>query len=365
MTTSEQTEAAPKYKLIYSKLLEALKSGTYKPGGKLPSENELVEQFNASRPTVARALAQLENEGLIVRRAGSGTFARTPNVQDSFIFGLLIPGLGATEIFEPICRGISMARVGGHHDLLWGPTITPGASVEAQAEELCHYYIRRGVTGVFFAPLELLGGKDEVNRRITSAFDEAGIPMVLLDRDICEFPQRSRFDLVGIDNHRAGFVITQHVLEAGARRIVFFARPNSAPTVSARALGCSNAVRERKDPALDVVTYIGEPSDSSEVQRLIDEFRPDAIVCANDITAGQVMTSLNSLGIGVPSEIKVTGMDDIRYAQMLQTPLTTIQQPCLDMGVAALSTMLDRASHPNMPGRTVLIDFKLIIREST
>lgn len=365
MTTSEQIEAGPKYKLIYSRLLEALKSGEYEAGGKLPSENELVEQFGASRPTVGRALAQLENEGLIVRKAGSGTFVRIPNRQDSFVFGLLIPGLGATEIFEPICRGISMARVGGHHDLLWGPTISPAASAEAQAEELCQYYIRRGVTGIFFAPLELVGGKDEVNRRITAAFVEAGIPVVLLDRDICEFPQRSRFDLVGIDNHRAGFAITQHVLQAGAKRIAFFARPNSASTVSARALGCSNAVRQRNDGSLEVKTHIGDPSDNAEVRKLVDGFRPDAIICANDITAGQIMTSLNALGIRVPSQIKVTGMDDIRYAQMLQTPLTTIQQPCLDIGVAALSTMLDRASHPNMPARDVFIDFKLIVREST
>jgi DNA-binding LacI/PurR family transcriptional regulator len=365
MTSAEQTEAVPKYRVIYNALLEALKNGEYEAGKKLPSENELVEQFGASRPTVGRALAQLENEGLIVRRAGSGTFARIPNRQDTFIFGLLIPGLGATEIFEPICRGISMARVGGHHDLLWGPTLSPAASPEAQVEELCKYYIRRGVNGIFFAPLELMGGKDEVNRRITTAFDEAGIPVVLLDRDICEFPQRSRFDLVGINNHRAGFVITQHVMDAGARRIVFFARPNSASTVSARALGCSEAVRQANDASLEVTTHIGDPSDSAEVRKLIDRFRPDAIVCANDITAGQIMTSLNALGIRVPSEIKVTGMDDIRYAQMLQTPLTTIQQPCLDIGVAALSTMLDRASHPNMPARDVFIDFKLVIREST
>lgn len=365
MTTSEQIEAGPKYKLIYNKLLKALKDGKYEAGKKLPSENELVERFNASRPTVGRALAQLESDGLIERRAGSGTFVRIANRQDTFIFGLLIPSLGATEIFEPICRGISMARVGGHHDLLWGPTISPGASEEAQAEELCRYYIRRGVTGVFFAPLELTGGKDEVNARITNAFDEAGIPVVLLDRDICEFPKRSRFDLVGIDNRRAGFVIAEHVLEAGARRIVFFARPNSAPTVNARTLGCGDAIRLRNDPSLQVTTRIGNPSNCEEIRELINEFRPDAIVCANDITAGQIMTSLNVLGIRVPSEMKVTGMDDIRYAQILQTPLTTIQQPCLDIGAAALSTMLDRASHPNMPARDVLIDFKLVIRQST
>jgi DNA-binding LacI/PurR family transcriptional regulator len=361
----ERVDSGPKYKLIYSRLLESLKSGEYESGGKLPSENELVEQFGASRPTVGRALAQLETEGLVERRAGSGTFVCVPNRQEGFIFGLLIPDLGSTEIFEPICRGISMARVGGHHDLLWGPTFSPGASEEAQAEELCQYYIRRRVTGVFFAPMELNGEKDEVNRRITSALDEAHIPIVLLDRDIYEFPYRSRYDLVGIDNRRAGFVITDHVLQTGAKRIVFFGRPNSAPTVAARALGYGDAIRSRKDMKLEELVEIGDPSDVSLVQQLVERTRPDAFVCANDYTAGQLMTSLSSLGIRVPSEIKVAGMDDIRYAKILQTPLTTIHQPCLDIGAAALGAMLDRASHPKMPARDFFVDFNLVVRQST
>jgi DNA-binding LacI/PurR family transcriptional regulator len=363
--TPKRLDQAPKYKFIYTSLLKSLKSGEYEAGSRLPSENELVEQFGASRPTVGRALAQLETEGHVERRAGSGTFARIPERREGFIFGLLIPELGATEIFEPICRGISMARVGGHHDLLWGPTFSPGASEEAQAQDLCDYYIQRGVTGVFFAPMELTRAKDEVNRRITAALDEAHIPIVLLDRDICDFPDRSRYDLVGIDNRRAGFVITEHLIEAGARRIVFFGRPNSAPTVNARAMGYGDAIRKNRNLNLDESIVFGDPTDISLIRDMVDQRDPDGVVCANDFTAGQLMTSLNTLGLRVPSQIKVTGMDDIKYATILQTPLTTIHQPCLDLGAAALGAMLDRASHPHMPARDLTVNFHLVVREST
>ena len=358
-------DSGPKYKMIYARLLDALKSGEYAVGGKLPSENELVAQFGASRPTIGRALAQLESEGHVERRAGSGTFASVPERHEGFVFGLLIPELGATEIFEPICRGISTARVGGHHDLLWGPTFSPAASEEAQAEEMCQYYVQRGVNGVFFAPMELTKEKDEVNQRIAAAFDRAGIPIVLLDRDICEFPRRSRYDLVGIDNRRAGFVITEHVLQAGARRVVFLGRPNSAPTVNARAMGYGDAIRARCDPSVEEFIEILDPTDIGAVRKMVDRIQPDGIVCANDFTAGQIMTSLNSLGLRVPTQIKVTGMDDIKYAKILQTPLTTIHQPCLDLGVLALSAMLDRASDPKMRARDFIISFELVIREST
>lgn len=358
-------ETGPKYKQIYNQLQRALRSNEYLPGEKLPSENELVEQFHASRPTVSRALAQLESDGLVERRAGSGTFVRLQSRQEGFVFGLLIPGLGTTEIFEPISRGISIARVGGHHDLLWGTTSSSGASEEEQAEQLCEYYLKRRVSGVFFAPMELTERKDEVNQRITRVLNEAQISIILLDRDICEYPNRSRYDLVGIDNRRAGFIVTEHLLKCGAKRIVFWGMPNSAPTVAARSLGYREALLMHNAVRLENFVVIADPSDLSAVRDMVTHRDPDAVVCANDYTAAQLMTSLSKLGVRVPNDIRVTGMDDIRYASVLQTPLTTIHQPCLDLGAAALSAMLDRISHPNMPARDFLVDFQLVVRQSS
>lgn len=358
-------DAGPKYKQIYAQLHRALSNSEYAPGDKLPSENELVGQFRASRPTVSRALAQLELDGLVERRAGSGTFVRVLSRHEGFVFGLLIPGLGTTEIFEPISRGISIARVGGHHDLLWGTTSSPGATEEEQAEQLCEYYLKRRVSGVFFAPMELTERKDEINQRITRALDEAQIPIVLLDRDIVDYPKRSRYDLVGIDNRRAGFVVTEYLLNCGARRVAFWGRPNSAPTVHARSLGYREALDVHAGPKGEPHVAIADPGNLAAVQAVVRERETDAIVCANDYTAAQIMSSLNRLGLRVPEDIRVTGMDDIRYASVLQTPLTTIHQPCLDLGAAALSAMLDRISHPNMPARDCLVDFQLVVRQSS
>ena len=77
------------------------------------------------------------------------------------------------------------------------------------------------------------------------------------------------------------------------------------------------------------------------------------------------MTSLNTLGVNVPSQVKVTGFDDVRYASLLQTPLTTIHQPCLELGAAALAAMFARIAHPTMPACDYLLDFKLVVRQST
>ncbi|MBW4028678.1 MAG: GntR family transcriptional regulator [Acidobacteria bacterium] len=364
------SEKMPKYKHIYNCLQQALINREFAPGDKLPSENELVKQFGASRPTVSRALAQLESENHIERRAGSGTFVRGESAVQNFVLGLLIPDLGVTEIFEPICRGISIERSGPSHDLLWGATLSPGAPVEDQAQQLCEYYLQRRVSGIFFAPLELTARNEDSNRRITAAIDAANIPIVLLDRDLYAYPQRSKYDLVAIDHRRAGFVIANHLIEVGARRIVFFSRPHSAPTVAMRTMGVFEAIHtaaDRNGADCKVIgwTECGDPSDVRLLEAIMTRHRPDAFVCANDFTAARLMTSLNALGIDIPGQVKVTGFDDVRYASLLQTPLTTIRQPCLELGATALAAMFGRIANPGMPARDYLIDFQLVVRQST
>jgi DNA-binding LacI/PurR family transcriptional regulator len=346
-------------------LLEALTDGTHQDGDKLPSENELVDRFGVSRPTIRRALSQLVSEGLIERRMGAGTVVANRSDHEIPIFGLLIPELGSTEIFEPICQGISQAESPRRHDLLWGPSFSAGASKEVQAEKLCQYYIERRISGVFFAPMEHFEGRDEVNHSIVRALDKANIPTVLLDRDIVRFPARSKYDLVGIDNRRAGYVLAEYLLATGSRRIAFLAAPFSAHTVDVRIGGYEEALRTELGSAAEPIVKWVDPNDVPAVQTFLEQARPDAVICANDFTAAQLLKTMSSIGIRVPEQVRVAGIDDVKYAQLLQTPLTTIHQPCLEIGSTALLAMLDRVAHPAKPARDFIVNFQLIIRKST
>jgi DNA-binding LacI/PurR family transcriptional regulator len=355
----------PKYKRVYLELRGTLTDGSHGEGDKLPSENDLVEKFGVSRPTVRRALAQLVKDGLIQRRMGAGTVVSPRNERETLVFGLLIPELGSTEIFEPICQGISQAQSRSRHELLWGPSFLAGASKEVQAERLCRYYIERQVSGIFFAPMEHFEGRDEVNLSIVRALDEANIPTVLLDRDIVIFPDRSKYDLVGIDNHRAGYVLAEYLLRTGSRRVAFLASPFSAHTVDARIGGYKEALHAELGSGVEPLVKWTNPNDVPAVQEFLDQAQPDAIICANDFTAAHLLKTLSSIGVQVPRQIRIAGIDDVKYAQLLQTPLTTIRQPCLEIGSTALLAMQDRIAHPAAPAREFIVDFQLIIRKST
>jgi len=98
----------PKYQLIFESLKDAILSGEYAQGARLPSENDLVRRFSVSRMTIVKAIKELQQIGLVVRRMGSGTYVSSSNsVGTNRLFGLLIPELGQTEIFEPICQGMA------------------------------------------------------------------------------------------------------------------------------------------------------------------------------------------------------------------------------------------------------------------
>ena len=354
----------PKHSLICEELRRAITRGEYSEGNRLPSENALVRRFGASRPTVARALRDLQYEGLVQRRAGSGSFVRSKSEERENLFGLLLPGFGNNEFFEPICREISLRSQEHHHGLLWGNARLEALRVEEQAEILCEQYVARRVPGVFFAPLEFTPKKDVVNQRIVDAFERAGTALVLLDRCILEYPRRSRFDLVGIDNRRAGYVITKHLLDAGTDRVAFVARPNSAWTVDARLAGYREALWNRGIAADPTWARFGDPADNAFVTGLLREARPQGIVCANDHTAGHLMHTLHGLGVRVPDDVRIVGIDDANYASLLRVPLTTLQQPCRQIGAAAVKTMIERIAEPHLPARDILFDFQLVVRES-
>lgn len=357
--TSENGSVRPnKYRRIVQQLREAIAAGKYTEGERIPSETQLSRTSGASRLTVARALRELELEGIIERRAGSGTYVKDAPSLRGRTFGLLIPDLGETEILEPICQGMARASRATHDELLWGAATRDVESPEAQALQLAEYYVNKDVAGVFFAPLEFTEHQQEVNQRILEDFQRARIPVVLLDRDVFAYPKRSNCDLVGIDNRRAGHIVTEHLAKQGAKRIVFFAWPNSAHTVKLRLAGYREAVRQWGLPELSVI------SDGDGLAGVMKEHAPDAFVCANDKTAGRLMLRLNELGIDIPGKLRIAGIDDAKYSSFLHVPLTTLRQPCHDIGAAAVWTMIERIEKPSLAARDVLLGCELIIRKT-
>jgi GntR family transcriptional regulator, arabinose operon transcriptional repressor len=356
-------ERGTKYGRIYAALRAEIDAGRFAPGSRIPSEAQLAERFRVSRITVIHAVRNLQAAGLVERRVGAGTFVKAARRPGGLSFGLLVPDLAETEIFEPMCQGIVSSPAARQHALLWGHSTVAHVSDEAVLAA-CRQYIERGVSGVFFAPVESSADAAAINARVLHELDEAGIPAVLLDRNSLPYPAPPDHDLVGIDNRRAGYRITQHLIDAGCRRIGFIGAKRSAPTTDARAAGYREALIAADLPATSALVRRSEGFAAGEIDAYVRSARPDGIVCANDRTAGAVMHALRQIGVSVPSDVRIVGIDDVQYASLLPVPLTTLRQPAREIGDVALAVMVERIARPDLPPRETHLACRLIVRES-
>ena len=371
-----------KHHLIYQALASDIGAGKYRDTGKLPSEAQLVARFKVSRPTVIRALRDLQTDGLVTRRVGAGTFLNNlpsrslpsqslpsqPLPNQALELGLLIPGVRrAGEIFEVIAAELArLARSAGY--MFWwtgGSTedLDPVATL-ANAEKICDQFIQRKVAGVFFASFEHMAQCEAANIRLVNRLREAGITVVLLDRDMCPFPLRTDLDLVGIDNFQGGYILAKHLIKLGCQRLGFVAVPFSAPTVKSRLAGVREAMLEAGLEMAHDFFQVGNPEDPKFARLVAAGRLKDAIICGNDYTAAVFIRSLHNIGVNVPRALRVVGFDDVHYATLVSPPLTTMHQPCREIATLAFKSMLNRISDPTNTPSTIMLTPTLVVRES-
>lgn len=358
-------KGASKEGMVRETLLDEIRKGVYRIGDRLPPEIELASRFRISRPTVARALAGLERMGMLDRRVGAGTFVTgdEPRRDKQKLFGLLIPGLGATEIYEPMCASITALSDRHSFSLVWSGT----GNKESHAEEIlrtCRRYREQNVDGIFFAPLDSDEENATENMKVLDFLEDQRIPVVLLDRDVAHFPHRSKWDLVSSDHFRAGFSATEYLLSTGAQRVDFLYTVDTPLTVRLRMMGYREALlNSGVHPKSNWVHIVDSPTPES-INEIVKTNGATNLLCGNDKIAVQTINSLERSGIRVPQEVRVVGFNDLAYARTFHIPLTTWHHPCDEEGISALYTLLDRIQYPELPARTVQVCGDIVIRES-
>ena len=322
-------------------------------------------RFNASRGLIRNVMRELTFAGFVNARPRSGYVVSAGARNLGGCIGLIVPGVFHEEIFSPICQEISRIAHEEGYVLLFDDIF--GADKEERARRAvaaAEDYIRRGVSGVIFQPIEFMGDSPQTNREIVKTFKDAGVPVVLLDYDIVPPPDRSEFDLVCIDNFNAGRAVTRHLVGQGARRIVFLMRDNWAFSVQERLAGCRFAAQYAKGTRVSV-SYV-EADDEKGIRALVSGRQAaDAIVCGNDMLAARLLRTLKRIGRDVPGDVMVSGFDDIECAVLVTPPLTTIHQPCAAMARSLFDVLRARMRNPSAEPRTIVHHSPLVVRAST
>ena len=180
----------------------------------------------------------------------------------------------------------------------WVNLPAPAEWNRATAEQICRELLSHNVAGIFFKPTPFVPPEQKgVNRELVERLADAGVAVLLLDFDVADYPDRSQFDVVGINNRRAGYRVAHHLLGLGAQRIDFITIPAYPSTVVDRIRGCHEAMRDAGiEPHAEWVYQC-----DADCQRVMDALtqtpRVDALVATNDLTAITLLQGLTRRGV--------------------------------------------------------------------
>ena len=364
-----------KHKAVFQYLKNKILTGHFLPGDQLPTEKSLVSHFGHSRPTIARALNDLESEGLITRKAGAGSFVSTVTQSASIkqnVFGLIAPGLGDNEIFDPICGSIAAESEKNDNLLLWGLGTDNEIDYNERVIQAAVRFSKIQADGVFFAPFTSgLMSHKEINLRVMEILHQSRIPLVLLNSDVNDFPSPSSYDVVSSDHFQAGYAVGKHLLEGHLKRLCFIKSEETGPHIQLRINGSRIAVAEYENENLKLEILTGDPEDKGFIELVLslstkdNKFARTGIICESDAYAGLLIAGLKKLKVNITDYLKLVSFDNTQYSQLIEPPLTTFSHQSRQIGIVAYDAMMSRLKTAGLPKREMLIKGELMKRESS
>lgn len=355
-----------KYEQVADTLTEMILNHTYAVGEKIPTEDELSEQFQVGRQTVRKAVILLEESGYLKKVQGSGTYVcerdsnvqpDVPKVQNPGSIALVM--MNSDYIFLDIMRGASEYLL--EEKYMLNSIVTDG---DYEKERLTLESLLKNLpAGLIFEPA--CSGLLSINK---SLFDKisARIPCLLLHTDSAgQFPALFLRDREGMKQ------MTDYLLSLGHRKIGTLFSFDEI-TGQNRFRGFLDSLREHgieHEPRCSVWV---EHSKKEDIFQTNGSFQLDAmlhevtaVICHDDRLAYRLIRYLESKGIRVPEDISVTGYDDSTYS-VLDLPITTVVHPKTEYGKKAAQALMTMMRHPN----DVCLDEytiapQLVIRAST
>jgi len=194
------------------------------------------------------------------------------------------------------------------------------------------------------------------------------VPMVLLERDSGD----SKFDSVKIDNYYGAYAAVEYLIKKGYRRIAHI-RGNQASMMAVHRKeayrDCLKAHGFTWREKYEVDGNYQLKGGYAAIQQLMAlKERPDAVFCANDMSAIGVLRYLIEQGLRVPEDMAIVGYDDVTVASLVTPPLTTVRQPVLELAKIATQVLLERINtkdEKNYISKSIVLKSELVIRKST
>jgi GntR family transcriptional regulator, arabinose operon transcriptional repressor len=365
------------YEQIITALREEILSGRFRPGDRIPTELELSGTHKVSRITATRAVRELENQGLIYRVKGRGSFVRAEsewriNRERSRFLSFVVPFERQAGSGYELLNGAE-AQANKAQQIL---TIHNSDGSPQREKEIILDLLERRTEGLLFYPTSCFANQDILSRLLLDR-----IPLVVIDRPVVGVEA----SFVAPDNVGSIRSVVEYLAGLGHRRIAFLANTRrNLISEQERFVGYCRGMMSLRIPLLrEYVRIEDELPEADRVnhwndmeanvgaaQRALEglmamEAPPTAIITVNDLYAVVVEKAARRMGIGIPQQLSITGYDNLPFLEHLEIPLTTVAQPFRLMGETAIRVMQNLIRDPQAPVETHLLQADLVVRAST
>lgn len=361
---------SPKYVQIAALLATRIRAGEWDE--KVPTVREIATNYEVSSFTASRALHLLRDQGLVVTKDRSGCYIapEIPAVETATArWGLVLrvsPGPWR-EASETVVR-VGFDRMPESSGTFERFVLEPLEVTKAAVEQSVRSVVDAGVEGVFLLPSRVSEESQRIDEWFLAGCRKAGVPVVLLDRNLRGENRVLEYDLITSDHFDGGLRCTGHLLAQGRRKVAcVVASPTS--THNDRLAGYLYALHQAGSGHLPTVLRVPENLDSREtypwLAAELQRAEADGVICYQDYTAFGLILELFRGGVNVPRDIGVVGCDDVPIGNSFSLGVTTYAYPSEGIARAALRAMANRIAHPDDPPVKVALSGRLIVRESS
>ena len=247
------------------------------------------------------------------------------------LFGLVI-----SSTTNPVFARVVMAIEERAHEMGYDLITAHSLNIPEREEAVIKRLLSRRIDGLFLVPVYRLDPTAPIYEELA----RRGIPTVLLGH---KAPFCQKFANVETDDVNASYALTQHLLQLGHKRIAYFTGPPVSPGSQERFEGYRRALREAQIEVDEKLIFNAgatiEEGEKAALQMLNEAPRATAIQAVNDLVAIGAASVLLNQGVRIPQDISIVGFGNVLISEHFRVPLTTIRQPKLRLGAAAVESM--------------------------
>ena len=325
-----------KYEIIKEYLLDEFMTGNYIPGQPLLSENTLAKTFGVARSTVRQAIGRLENDGMVQRIQGKGSFftrnIKTATSQQLEVFSLVVPDI-TRGLYPTLAKGFDYQAGLAHYQLMLCNT---AFDIRKQGNIILQM-IDKNVSGVMLVPALYPPTPPFHIRQL----QDHGIPVVFCHRPV----EDSTAPLITWDKEEVARLAGQTFLEHGHRRIAYFARYSYLQT-QAYEKGLRKTLEAHGVDLPENRVYYGTNLDNTTFERnkksqalraMLNSSEPvTAIFCHDDDEAEMIYYLVAEMGLRVPYDLSLIGFGDCHERTgIFRSRLTSVAVNEFDLGACA------------------------------